>query len=95
MKAAAPPSTAPEPQRFRSLRSKVFLPFFLLILILCAAAIWGSFHLADTSFKNSTDQRLAAAQEVLYSEFRNQESILYTYAGIMQRFQSLSERFHH
>ncbi len=93
MKAADSPSTTPKPQRFRSLRSKVFLPFFILIIILGTAAIWGSFHLADLSFRNSVDQRLAATQEVLYREFKKQESILQTYAVIMQQFQSLSERF--
>jgi diguanylate cyclase (GGDEF)-like protein len=93
MKAAAPPSTAPEPQRFRSLRRKVFLPFLLIILMLCTAAIWGSFRLADTSLKNSADQRLAAAQKALYSEFKSQESILQTYAVILQQLQSLTEHF--
>ncbi len=95
MKAPASPSTAPKPQRFRSLRSKVFLPFFILIIILGGAAIWGSVHLADRSFRNSVDQRLAATQEILYREFKKQESILQTYAVIMQQFKSLSERFQH
>ena len=93
MKAADSPSTPSKPQRFRSLRSKVFLPFLFLIVALCAAAIWGSFHLADRSFTNSADQRLAAAQEVLFREFKKQEDILQTYAVIMQQFQSMSERF--
>jgi diguanylate cyclase (GGDEF)-like protein len=94
MKAAELSPKPTTPQRFRSLRSKVILPFFLLIIALCLAAIWGAFHLADRSFKNSADQRLSAAQEVLYREFKKQESILQTYAVIMQQFQSLSERFH-
>ncbi len=93
MKAADLPHSSPKPQRFRSLRSKVLLPFFLLIAALCASAIWGSFHLADRSFKNSADERLAATQEVLYREFKKQELILQTYAVIMQQFHSLSERF--
>ena len=76
MKAADLPHSSPKPQRFRSLRSKVLLPFFLLIAALCASAIWGSFHLADRSFKNSVDERLTATQEVLYREFKKQELIL-------------------
>lgn len=93
MKVADSPQTPLKPQRFRSLRSKVLLPFFLLISILCVSAIWGSFLLADRSFKNSADQRLAATQEVLFREFKKQELILQTYAVIMQQFQSLSENF--
>jgi diguanylate cyclase (GGDEF)-like protein len=92
---AAPPSTAPEqPRRFRSLRNKVFIPFLFLIVSLTVASIYGSIHLAEESFQNSTDERLTATREVLYREFKKQEIILQTYAVIMQQFESLSERFH-
>ena len=93
MKAADLSSNTPKHRRFRSLRSKVFLPFFLLILALCTAAIWGSIHLAERSFKNSADERLAVTQEVLYREIKKQEIILQTYAVILQQYQSISERF--
>ena len=93
MRAADLQQSPPKPQRFRSLRSKVLLPFFVLIAALCAAAISGSLHLADRSFKNSADERLSATQEVLYREFKKQEHILLTYAVIMQQFQTLSGRF--
>lgn len=93
MKAADSKPTQQIPQRFRSLRNKVVVPFILLILALCAAGILGAFHLADISFQNSTDQRLVAAQEVMFREFKKQEDILQTYAVIMQQFQSLSERY--
>ncbi len=93
MKIAGSSQNAPKPQRFRSLRSKVLLPFFLLIMALCASAIWGSFHLADRSFRNSADERLSATQEVLFREFKKQELILQTYAVIMQQFHSKYERF--
>jgi len=93
MKAADSPQATPRPRRFRSLRSKVLLPFFLLIAALCGSAIWGTLHLADSSFKNSADERLAATGEVLFREFKKQELILQTYAVMMQQFQSLSERF--
>ncbi len=95
MKEAASPSTDPhQSRRFRSLRSKVFLPFLFLIVALSIAAIYGSFHLAENSFQNSADERLNATKEVLYREFKKQENILQTYAVIMQQFESLSERFH-
>ncbi|MBW2689234.1 MAG: diguanylate cyclase [Deltaproteobacteria bacterium] len=93
MKAADLSRTASKPQRFRSLRSKVFFPFILLVVALFTIAILGSIHLADHSFKSSADERLAATQEVLFREFKKQEVILQTYAIIMQQFQSLSERF--
>jgi diguanylate cyclase (GGDEF)-like protein len=93
MKVADSPQSPSKPQRFCSLRRKVMLPFFVLIAALFCSAIFGSLHLADTSFKNSADQRLAATQEVLFREFKKQEIILQTYAVIMQQFQSLSESF--
>ena len=93
MKAADSPQPQPRPQRFRSLRRKVLLPFLVLIAALFCSAIYGSLHLAGSSFKNSADERLAATREVLFREFKKQELILQTYAVIMQQFQSLSERF--
>ncbi|MDT8443736.1 MAG: hypothetical protein RQ722_05560, partial [Desulfuromonadales bacterium] len=93
MKAADIKSNLPEPQRFRSLRSKALFPFFLLIVALCATAFWGSFYVAERSFKSSVDERLAATQEVLFREFKKQELILETYAVIMQQFHSLPEKF--
>ncbi|MCK5342226.1 MAG: hypothetical protein KAR20_02415, partial [Candidatus Heimdallarchaeota archaeon] len=39
------------------------------------------------------NQGTITLDEVLYREFKKQESILQTYAVIMQQFQSLSERF--
>ncbi len=94
MKAASPSTASEQSRRFRSLRRKVFLPFLFLIVALSAAAIYGSIHLAEHSFQNSADERLAATKEVLYREFKKHEIILQTYAVIMQQFQSLSERFH-
>lgn len=93
MTTAESPAATPKPRHFRSLRRKVLLPFFFLILALCATAIWGTFHLAERSFKSSADERLAASQEILYREFKKQETILQTYALIMQQFQSISQRF--
>jgi HAMP domain-containing protein len=93
MKAASPSTASEQSRRFRSLRRKVFLPFLFLIVALTVAAIYGSFHLAEHSFQNSADERLAATKEVLYREFKKHENILQTYAVIMQQFQSLSERF--
>ncbi len=78
MKAADFKPTLAEPQRFRSLRSKAFSPFFLLIIALCATAFSGSFYVAESSFKSSTDERLAASQEVLFREFKKYENILET-----------------
>jgi diguanylate cyclase (GGDEF)-like protein len=92
MKAADFSPTNQSPQRFRSLRRKVYLPYIILIVLLSASAIWGALHLAKKSYTNSADQRLLAAQEVLFREFKKHEDILQTYAIIMQQFQALSER---
>ncbi len=93
MKAADLSQNSTKAQRFRSLRSKITRPFFILILALCVTAIWGSLVIAERSYKNSTDQRLEATQEVLYREIKKQELILQTYAVIIQQFQSMSDRF--
>jgi diguanylate cyclase (GGDEF)-like protein len=93
MKAADTSPVRPKSQRFRSLRSKVFLPYFLLISALFIAVLLGAFSLADLSFKNSVDQRLQATQETLFREFKKQESLLQIYANTIQQFQSLSERY--
>ncbi len=82
-----------KPKRFISLRRKVFLPFLLLVTILSITAIAGALHLAKQSFENSTDERLNAAQEVLYREFKKQEIILQTYAVLLQHFQALAGNF--
>ncbi|MGW8312130.1 MAG: diguanylate cyclase [Desulfuromonadales bacterium] len=92
MKAADLPSTTPPTQRFRSLRNKLFLPFILLILLVCVAAVWGSMQLLEMAVKQSTDERLAAAREVLYREFKKQEILLQHYAVIVQQFQTLTEQ---
>ena len=92
MNAADKPATSSAPQRFNSLRSKVFFPFFMLLTILCALAIVGIMHISEHSYENSADQRLIAAQEVLFREFKKQEIVLQTYAVLMQQFQALSDR---
>jgi diguanylate cyclase (GGDEF)-like protein len=92
MKAADLSSSTPQPQRFGSLRNKLFLPFILLVLSLCGAAVWGSMHLLEAAVKESTDERLSAAREVLYREFKTQEILLQNYAVIVQQLQSLAER---
>lgn len=93
MKAADINPTSSKTQRFQSLRGKIYLPFFILIVGLCAAGIWGTFHLADKSFQNSAEQRLQATQEVLFREFKKQETLLQTYTVMMQQFQSLYDRY--
>lgn len=94
MKAASPSTASEQSRRFRSLRRKVFVPFLFLIVALTVAGIFGAIHLAEHSFQNSADERLAATKEVLYREFKKHEIILQTYAVIMQLFQSHSEKLH-
>jgi diguanylate cyclase (GGDEF)-like protein len=82
-----------EAARYRSLRRKVFLPYALLTIVLCSSAVVGALYLADISFRNSTDQRLEASSEVLFREFKKQETILQTYAVIIEQFQGMVDRF--
>jgi len=93
MKAADTTSKKKQPQRFRSLRRKVFFPFFILIAVLFTVATVGSMYMADRSFENSIDQRLTATQEILFREFKKQEIILQTYAVLMQQFQAMTEQY--
>lgn len=86
-------TTPAKTKHFRSLQRKIFIPFFLFIMLLSSAGIYGAFHLAERSFENSTDERLRATQEVLYREFKKQETILQTYAVLLQHLQALSRRF--
>ena len=93
MKVADSPENSPKHQSYKTLRQKIVLPYFLVISVLCIISISSSYLLTELSFKNSADERLSAAQEVLFREFKKQESVLQTYAVIMQQFHSLSERF--
>lgn len=76
-----------------SLRAKLLLPFLGTLLLVGVVAGSGSIHLFKTSLISSADDRLLAAREVLYREFKKQETILATYTSFLQQFQSLVDRF--
>ncbi len=80
-------------QRGLSLGTLLFLPFLMTLLLLALIAGLGSFHLYESSQVLSADDRLLASQEVLYREFKKQETLLKTYTSFLQQLQTLAERF--
>lgn len=76
-----------------SLRIKLLLPFLTILILLGVAAAIGSMQLVRSSLSQSADERLSAAREVVYREFKKQEDLLQTYTAFLQQFQNLIEHF--
>ncbi|TLM68429.1 MAG: diguanylate cyclase [Deltaproteobacteria bacterium] len=89
------PSTLPPvgEKRGLPLRFKLFLPFAVMLVAFGTATLFGSLFLLKDLTQRSLDQRLSAASEVLFREFRQQEEILLAYASFLEQFHFLSERF--
>ncbi|PLX88500.1 MAG: hypothetical protein C0614_02450 [Desulfuromonas sp.] len=79
--------------RGNSLRSKLFTPFIIILVLLGVAATSGALHLLRTATTATADERLLATQEILFREFKKQESLLEVYAVFLQHFSSLATRF--
>ena len=79
--------------RGNSLRSKLFTPFVIILVLLGVAATSGALHLLNTASIQTADERLIASQEILFREVKKQESMLETYAVFLQHFASLAHRF--
>ena len=92
-KAVAEKPSENSKRRRQSLRKKLFLPFLIILIIFGAATIYGSLGLLRSSLTQSTDDRLLATQEILYREFKKQETILHTYAVFLQHFQAMATQF--
>ncbi len=80
-------------RRGLTLRTRLLLPFLTTLLLLAIVTGSGSVHIFNTALALSADDRLRAAQEVLYREFKKQETILETYISFLQQFQSLVHRY--
>jgi diguanylate cyclase (GGDEF)-like protein len=76
-----------------SLRVKLLLPFLIILILLSIVAAIGSLQLLSSSMTQNADERLSAAREVLYREFKKQETVLKTYTAFLQQFQGLIDRF--
>lgn len=92
---AAEPAVPPPVGRKRglSLQFKLFLPLAFLFITFGAATLFGSIYLLRDLTQRTVDQRLTAASEVLFREFRQQEEILLAYANFLAQFHFLAERF--
>lgn len=89
------PASSPSAERKRglSLRLKLFLPLVFLFAAFGIVVLFGSLYLLRDITQRTLDQRLNAASEVLFREFRKQEEILLAYANFLEQFHFLSERF--
>jgi diguanylate cyclase (GGDEF)-like protein len=80
-------------RRGLSLRLKLFLPLACLFIAFGLATLFGSLYLLHELTQRTLDQRLNAASEVLFREFRKQEGVLLAYANFLEQFHFLAERF--
>jgi len=89
-----PTSVTPPGHKWRlSLRAKLFLPLFILLILFGAAALIGSLQLIDEVAKRTLDDRLSAANEVIFREFKKQEEILLVYANFLEQFHFVTNRY--
>ena len=88
-----PLATPNKALRSNRLRSKLFTPFIIILVLLGIGATSGALHLLRTATTQTADERLLATQEILFRGFKKQESILEVYAIFLQHFASVSSRF--
>ncbi len=88
---ARPPE--PQKQRVFSLRDRLLLPFLITLLLMLAITATGTVALFNKTLTLSVDERLRSAQEIVYREFKKQETILQTYTVFLQQFQSLVHHY--
>lgn len=69
-----------------SLSARILLPFFCILITLSAVATVGSIVLIRQSLQQTVDERLLAAQEVIYREIKKQELLLDNYANLLVAF---------
>ena len=94
MTTSDPATTAPAPRkRGLSLRTKLFLPLALLLVLLGTAALFGSLDMASSVFERTLDDRLSAGSEVLFRDFKKQEEVLLAYANFLEQFHYLANHF--
>jgi len=67
-----------------SLRSRVLVPFFVILLVLGTTATIGSLIVINDSLVKTADERLAAFQQQIYREIRKLETELLRKAKLLQ-----------
>lgn len=73
--------------RGMSIRNKILLPFFLILILLGCGATLVSVLLISKALSRTADQRLLAFQEVVFREIKKQEILLGTFAHLLQSYQ--------
>jgi diguanylate cyclase (GGDEF)-like protein len=67
-----------------SIRNKILLPFFLILIVLGCGATLVSVLLITEALSDTADQRLLAYREVVFREIKKQETLLDTFAHLLQ-----------
>jgi len=75
-----------------SLRNKILLPFFIILILLGSGATIVSVLLINKAVSKTADERLNALQEVVFREIKKQEILLTTYASLIQSTQNFSSQ---
>ena len=86
-------TTKQQKVRALSLRDRLLLPFLVTLLLLAIVTTTSAIGLFRKTMTLSVDERLQAAQEIVYREFKKQETILHTYTVFLQQFQSLVSHY--
>ncbi len=86
-------TTKQQKVRALSLRDRLLLPFLVTLLLLAIVTATSAIGLFRKTMTLSVDERLQATQEIVYREFKKQETILHTYTVFLQQFQSLVSRY--
>lgn len=73
-----------------TLRTKVLLPFFIILLILGLVTTAGSLTLIRSALLQTVDDRLLAYQDVVYREIKKQELLLSTFAKTLQSLEAVN-----
>ncbi len=71
------------PVRNWSLRHKILLPFFLILLSLGTVATFSFVLLITQALQKTANERLVACQDVIFREIKKQELLLQTYADLI------------
>ena len=86
-------TTQQQKTRAFSLRDRLLLPFLITLFLVALITIASALSLFKKTTALSVDERLQATQEIVYREFKKQETILHTYTVFLQQFQSLINRY--
>ena len=88
---SSPETSAKKYKRGLGLSAKLILPLILILILLAVASIFGSMQLIRESTTASEHQRLNAAKEIVFRQFKQQEDLLATYITFLEQFHALNQ----